>query len=127
MSKHNYSQYAGKNNKNNPNKVTAEELNPIEAAVEAAPVEPVIEPTVVPVVEPVVEVVPEIPATGVVINCTKLNVRAKPAVDADVVCVLAAESEVEIDEARSTSDWYHVITATGVDGFCMRKFIKINK
>lgn len=127
MSKHNYSQYANKNNKNNPNKVTAEELKPIEAASEVVPVEETIEPVVEPAVASVVETVPEIPATGTVINCTKLNVRAKPVADAEVLCVLAAESEIEVDMARSTSDWYHVITATGVDGFCMRKFVKINE
>lgn len=126
MSKHNYSQYS-KNNKNNHNKVAEEELNPIAAAVEAA-VEPApeVEVAVAPVAT-VVETVPEIPVTGIVINCTKLNVRAKPVADAEVLCVLEAASEIEIDEARSTSDWYHIITATGVDGFCMRKFVKVNQ
>ena len=124
MSKHNYSQYSNKNKKNNDVKVAEEELNPIEAAVEA------VEPEVVeitPEPTPVAEPVPEVPATGIVFNCAKLNVRLKPAADAMIACVLEAQTKVEIDMARSTSDWYHVITATGVEGFCMRKFIKADQ
>jgi uncharacterized protein YgiM (DUF1202 family) len=120
MAKRNYSQYA---NKNNTNKVTEEELNPIEAAVEQIVVEPV-EETVV--VEPVVEATPDVPVTGVVANCTKLNVREKPAATADVLCVLEAATKIEIDAARSTGDWYHVTTATGVEGYCMKKFVEAN-
>lgn len=60
---------------------------------------------------------------GVVVNCSKLNVRVKPASDADVLCVLARNTEVEVDVARSTSDWFKIYTASGAEGFCMRNYI----
>ena len=124
MSKHNYSQYSNKNKKNDEVKVTEAELNPIEAAVEQV-VEPVVEPEVEVVETPVVESVPET-ATGVVFNCTKLNVRLKPTTDAMVACILEAQTKVEIDLALSNSDWYYVTTAAGINGYCMRQFIKAN-
>lgn len=60
---------------------------------------------------------------GTVTNCAKLNIRVKPAIDADIVCVLDNESEVEIDIARSTSDWFKIYTTSGVEGFCMQNYI----
>ena len=127
MSKHNYSQYYNKNKNNKPAEEVVEEVEvtELEPTPVVEPEAPVVEPVVEPAVEP--EVVPVIPDIGVVINCTRLNVRANPVADAKVLCVLEAKSEVEIDMARSTSDWYHVITATGIDGFCMKRFVELKK
>ena len=88
-------------------------------------VAPVIEETIVtpePVVEPVVETTEVL---GVVAGCEKLNVRSAPNTDANIVTVLAAGTEVMIDEAESTADFYKVVTGAGVEGFCMKKFINI--
>lgn len=62
--------------------------------------------------------------TGTVINCAKLNVRATPSISADVVCVLDVTSEIEIDVAKSNREWFHVCTAAGMEGYCMRKFVE---
>ena len=121
MSKHNYSQYS---NKNKPAEVENVE---------------VVEEEVTPIVEEETVIIPEIdqaeenvetvtlPAavtvTGQVVNCAKLNVRANPSAGADVVCVLDAASEIEINVEKSTSEWFNVCTATGVEGYCMRKFV----
>lgn len=64
---------------------------------------------------------------GVVTGCIKLNVRKKPDVKADVVCEIVCLSEVVVDEEASTSDFYKVYTVSGVDGFCMKKFITIKE
>jgi len=127
MSKHNYTQYSN-NKKDKENK-------PVEEEVVIDVSEPVIEETIVE--EPVINETPEIALVeetvetvalpeavkGVVVNCTKLNVRANPNSDAEVVCVLDAASEIEIDVDKSINEWFYVCTAVGIEGYCMRKFV----
>ena len=136
MSNHNYSQYSNNKKKKNYNKPkfdeTIEEVATFEdegATTVDATVEDVVETTVEPAeIKMAVETVEtvSVPATvtGTVINCTKLNVRSKPAIDSDILAVLNSDTEIEIDPARSTAEWLK-ITIGGVDGFCMRKFVKL--
>lgn len=70
---------------------------------------------------------PKAPKTGTVVECVKLNVRKGPFADAEIITEINVGSEVQISEKESTKDFYHVYTPTGADGFCMKKFIKINK
>lgn len=79
-----------------------------------------------PVVETVVEEKVEEPIIGVVVDCTKLNVRVAPYLDADVECVIPVSSEVTINEAESVEEFYKVCTAAGIEGFCMKKYIRLN-
>lgn len=78
-----------------------------------------------PVVEETVVVEAVEPKCGIVVDCTKLNVRVEPNSTAEVVCVVDASTDLEIDEEASTEEFYKVCTATGAEGFCMKKFIKI--
>ena len=134
MSKHNYTQYS--NHKKHDNTADAEipvsnqnnvfvgdvvpEVDDAVTTV-AAPVEP----AEIKMVNKTVETV-TLPksVTGVVDGCMKLNVRVEPAANADVICTLSTTTEVEINVDDSTAEWFKVCTATGVDGYCMRKFIK---
>lgn len=60
------------------------------------------------------------------INCkNKLNLRAEPAADADVLKELNKGVEVMIYPEESTSDFYKVCTESGIEGYCMKKFVKI--
>lgn len=117
MSKHNYSQYSKRqSNDSNKNK-----------PVERIPTAPVATQSQAPEVKLVEEtvntvVLPEM-VKGVVANCVKLNVREEPATNGVIVHVLDVMSEVEIDLAKSTDEWFKVCTAIGVEGYCMRKFI----
>jgi SH3-like domain-containing protein len=61
--------------------------------------------------------------SGVVVNCAKLNVREEPSADAEVVCVLDVMSEIRIDATKSDNEWFKICTASGVEGYCMRKFV----
>lgn len=119
MSKHNHTQSYKKEpiqefKMEVENTETVEMIEPMEA----------VDFTPVVLVEESVETV-ALPETvsGIVINCTKLNVRAEPNMTAEVLCVLDASSEIEIDPAKSTSEWVSVCTAVGIEGYCMRKFI----
>ncbi len=65
--------------------------------------------------------------TGVVTDCLKLNVRAIPYADGEVLTIVDALSKVSVDMLLSTDDFYKVLTETGVEGFCMKKYIAIKK
>ena len=62
---------------------------------------------------------------GLVANCKSLNIRDGPTVDAPVICEVACQTELMIEEADSTEDFYKVCTTAGIEGFCMKKFIAI--
>ena len=79
---------------------------------------PLVEETPVHVAEPVL-------ALGVVIECTKLNVREHPDLHATILCVLSVGSEIKIDTDNDYGDWVHVFTAAGQEGYCMKQFVKI--
>lgn len=123
MSKHNYSQYSKK--KYNDNMTTADKVVDVAsftttaAATEGA----LVAPEIKMVVEAVDTVTLPKTVIGFVSDCTKLNVREQPEIDADVVCVLNNGTEVEINVANSTNEWFSVCTAAGIEGYCMRKFI----
>ena len=120
MSKHNYSQYSNKKKKTtNGNKAVAPETS-----VEAAhSVTPAVTTAVTPMIETVETVSLPDTVPGVVVGCAKLNMRAKPSTDAEIVCVLDAMSELEIDVSKSNNEWVKVYTAIGTEGYCMRKFV----
>lgn len=101
---HNYTKYS----KNSENRGKREMTNPID---EVTPTE---------VAE---EVIPKI---GVVTDCVKLNVREEADPTADILCEILLGSEVVIDETESTDDFYKVCTETGVEGFCMKRYINTN-
>lgn len=62
---------------------------------------------------------------GIVANCIKLNVREEPRADATIVCEVACQTELMIEEAESTEEFFKVCTAAGIEGFCMKKFIAV--
>lgn len=69
--------------------------------------------------------------TGVVVNCEKLNIREDANKSAEVLCIINKGEEVEIIEDKSTDDFYAVIFGNDkeviIEGYCMKKYIKINK
>ena len=110
-------------NKNYKNYNTMSSTKPTEGVVD--PVE-VKEEVKVEETTPVVEQPkPEPPKTltGKVAGCAKLNVRKTPSKDGEVLAIINEGSEVVINKIKSTMDFYAVCTATGVEGFCMKKFI----
>lgn len=67
------------------------------------------------------------PKFGVVNGCEKLNIRVKPNVKAEILCVVDAGSELMIDSANSTDGWFNVFTKAGIEGFCMKEYISIKE
>ena len=101
------------------NKEKVEE--PIEGQIVIPEVEPIVPEPVIP--EPVVE--PENRKFGKISNCKKLNIRKLPSRDAEIVSELIEGSEVMIDEKESTALFYKICTEHGIDGYCMKNFIKV--
>ena len=62
---------------------------------------------------------------GVVVNCSRLNVREHPNTDAAVRYVIASGSEVQVCVAHNYDDWCEVCTPSGVEGYCMKKYISM--
>ena len=72
---------------------------------------------------------PEIRAaiTGVVVDCDRLNVREAPRPDAAVVCTIPRDTEVTIDKSESARGFYKVCLVSGIEGFCVKQYISINR
>jgi hypothetical protein len=153
LSKHNYSQYSSNkktptgNNSDDKSTLIVDDLVPeTKKVVDAAkPPEPTIVRETVDTVKlpktvtgvvanctklnmrvaPVVDA-EIVTVTGVVANCTKLNMRVAPVVDAEIVTVIEAGTKVFIDVAKSTDEWFSVRignNSEGYNGYCMKKFI----
>ena len=131
MSNKHYTQYSKFNGEetiliNNPElevEDTVEEKvdEPIDGQIVIPEVELIVPEPVIP--EPVVE--PENRKFGKVSNCKKLNIRKLPSRDAEIVSELIEGSEVMIDEKESTALFYKICTEHGIEGFCMKQFIKV--
>ena len=124
MSK-NYTNYSNKS----VNKEVEKEQVVAEETVEEQVVEAV-EAVETPVEETTEEVVEEasdneILDIGVVTDCLKLNVRKQPSKDAEVLKTIDALTEVVI--LKEVNDFYEVALKTGESGYCMKKYIAINK
>ena len=82
-----------------------------------------------PVDQPVEETPKKESKVGIVANCEKLNLRRSPLKDSDganIITELLSGIAVVIDEDESTPDFYKVITETGLEGYCMRRFIELS-
>ena len=95
----------------------------VDEPIEGQIVIPEVEPELVSDPEPVVE--PENRKFGKVSNCKKLNIRKLPSRDAEIVSELIEGSEVMIDEKESTELFYKICTEHGIEGYCMKNFIKV--
>lgn len=62
---------------------------------------------------------------GTVVNCPRLRVREHPSINAVVAAEIDEGSEVVINEDKSTEEFYSVITATGLEGYCMKDYIQV--
>lgn len=68
----------------------------------------------------------EEPVLGIVHQCQTLNVREEPDKDADIVCSIQCLTEVMVDENESTDEFYKICTASGIEGYCMKKYISVH-
>lgn len=126
-SKHNYTQYSNNKKHNNVDAIDNVIVGDVmpEPEVNETVTNVVGESLEINMVEETVETV-TLPETvvGVVAGCSKLNVRVAPNAIADVACTINIATEIKINLAKSTDEWFHVCTAAGIEGYCMRKFVE---
>lgn len=133
MSNYNYSQYSKNYQKNETAETAVESFEPkmtieeitSEVKMESEVVTEVAEVSTESVVETVETVEPKAAVTGTVVNCTKLNIRQTPSTAAKVLTVINKGDVVEIDESKSTDDWYYVTTSACITGYTMREYVKV--
>lgn len=63
--------------------------------------------------------------TGLVSNCANLRVRKEPDEKAEVLGIIPVDTEVMIDEDDSIGEFHKVYTDSGLEGFCMKRFITV--
>ena len=63
---------------------------------------------------------------GVVTGCNLLNVRSQPEADSNVITVIPIDSIVTISDINASQDFYKVLVGD-LEGYCMKKFIKIKE
>ena len=115
MSKKHYTQYSkfsGEEPETEVEEEAVEEEQPLEGQ------------TTIPEVEPEVPAA-EIRKFGKINNCKKLNVRKLPSRDSEIISELVEGSEIMIDNNESTALFYKICTEHGIEGFCMKQFIKV--
>lgn len=65
--------------------------------------------------------------SGTVVDCNRLNIRTKPSINSQPVGNVTVDSEVIVNINQSNNEWFKVITKDGVEGFCMKKYVKIEQ
>lgn len=86
--------------------------------------EEVIEPEViVPSIEDGVE---NNEVIGKISGFEKLYVRKEASKDSEPVGIVTDKDDLSIDVAHSTDDFYKVITSNGLEGYCVKEFVKID-
>jgi hypothetical protein len=62
-----------------------------------------------------------------VVDSVRLHILSEPRSDADVVCKVRYLTELKIVDERFVDDYMKVCTATGAEGYCDRRLVKIRK
>lgn len=63
---------------------------------------------------------------GKVNGFKSLYVRKEASKDSEPVGIVTDKDDISIDVARSTDDFYKVITSNGLEGYCVKEFVKID-
>lgn len=64
--------------------------------------------------------------SGIIDGCDRLNIRSEASKTSDIIGTITKEDTLVIDENKSTEDFYKVTTSNGLDGYCVKQFVKID-
>ena len=121
MSKRNYNKMYDK-----PTAEVQEAIEQEVAPVVETVVETAVEPEVVAPVAPIEEAKQPDILSAIVVDCAKLNVREEPSPKANVVAIIDASNEVVVYDSESFGNYYKVCTASGIEGYCVKDYLKLN-
>ena len=120
------------------NEVTEENVNKIEESVkEIEEITEEITNEVNETVEQVEETINKVEKTtneieeteeviGKIIEFEKLYIRKEASKDSEPVGIVTDKDDLSIDIIHSTDDFYKVITSNGLEGYCVKEFVKID-
>ena len=63
---------------------------------------------------------------GKIIEFEKLYIRKEASKDSEPVGIVTDKDDLSIDIIHSTDDFYKVITSNGLEGYCVKEFVKID-
>ena len=63
---------------------------------------------------------------GKISGFEKLYVRKEASKDSEPVGIVTDKDDILIDITNSTDDFYKVITSNGLEGYCVKEFVKID-
>lgn len=63
---------------------------------------------------------------GKISGYDKLYVRKEANVDSEPVGIVTKDDDLSIDVIHSTDDFYKVYTSNGLEGYCVKKFVKVD-
>lgn len=63
---------------------------------------------------------------GVVFNCFRLRIRKEGNLNGEIICEVESGTKLAVYESQSNNDFYKVCTASGISGYCMKKYVSIN-
>lgn len=63
---------------------------------------------------------------GKISGFEKLYVRKEASKDSEPVGIVTDKDDLSIDVAHSTDNFYKVITSNGLEGYCVKEFVKID-
>ena len=67
-------------------------------------------------------------STGRIVKCELLNIREKPTIDSQVIDTVDLNSKLTINFEESTDEWFNVyVEDKSIDGFCMKKYVDVDK
>ena len=117
QNRHNYNQYA---KKEETVETVEETVETVEDTVETVE-DTVDEVEVTETIENADEATEaKVPIYGVV-NCARLNIRRGPSIDTKPVTIVENGSELEIEVFND--EWFKALTNDGISGYCMKKFV----
>lgn len=116
---HNYSQYS-KPNEENEKTMVKENFDVKEVTEEA--VEESVEETTENKSNESTKLTP-VPIG--VVKSLRLNIRRRPDIDSDPLCVVEKGYKLKIDKNYENDDWFKVVTPDNVSGYCMLKFVDV--
>ena len=62
---------------------------------------------------------------GIVANAYKLHIYKDPSIESDIIFSVYPHSELVVDLSKSTAEWLCVCTAIGIEGYCLREYVRI--
>ena len=102
------------------NEVTEEITNEVNETVEQ------VEETINEVEETTNEIEETEEVIGKIIEFEKLYVRKEASKYSEPVGIVTDKDYLSIDIIHSTDDFYKVITSNGLEGYCVKEFVKID-